>query len=386
MSIRKALNYISERLESFKAAAGKWSPEKHPRYPKGHPKAGKFMSKRDIEEAKSGKSVGQSQGDAKANQTKQKVSGNGAKSKVEKVADGISIVNGDVRFSYNRQFKTPKEAVQWLGQNVAQRVRMQSRSKETSLSDLNGIVNTFQMLHAHAPLKQKLHDFEVTRKLDTEHFGIKDHQGINGFFAKDFSLRDKKRVGKEVSGSIQLRTRDATPISDPKERAKKLFEEQKREALGLREKWNAIRSSGDVKALQRLELEIDQRTAYAKELLKSINDDKRLEHPRNASRNGDAPLLGTLIHEYGHAWHYQYQDAVKAHFGKGAEYGPKSLNLAKKYMSTGYSGEKWAECFAENFALYMMGQVRGMHKDMVSFFDKQFPTLSYGKRLAKRSN
>lgn len=58
MSILKALSYITDRLDSWKAAAAKWTPGQHPRYPKGHPKAGKFMSKRDIDEAKSGKAGG----------------------------------------------------------------------------------------------------------------------------------------------------------------------------------------------------------------------------------------------------------------------------------------------------------------------------------------
>lgn len=382
MSTHKALAYISAHLDSWKAAAAKWTADKHPRYPKGHPKAGKFMPKKDVGQVKS-RDVNQKQSGQGSKAKQQSPGSEGLGYRIDKIANGITAINGDIRFSYDTQFKTAQEAVKWLGKNVAHRVRFQSRSRDTALSDLNGIVNTFQVLHAHAPLKHKLHDFQVTRKLDTEYFGIKDNQGINGFFARDFSLRDKKKVGNESSGSIQLRARDAIPAADPKQRARALLEEQRQEAFALRKQFNSIKGKGDDKALQRLELEIDQRTAYAKQLLKGINEDRRIEHPRNASRNGDAPLLGTLIHEYGHAWHYQYQDNVKAYFGKGSEYGPKSLRLAKKYKSTGYSGEKWTECFAENFALYMMGQVKGMHKDMVSFFDKQFPFLNYGKRLGK---
>lgn len=66
MSIRKALTYISAHLDSWKAAAAKWTADKHPRYPKGHPKAGKFMPKNKGAEGSSESSSGKSASPSKA--------------------------------------------------------------------------------------------------------------------------------------------------------------------------------------------------------------------------------------------------------------------------------------------------------------------------------
>ncbi len=66
MGIRKALAYISGHLDSWKAAAAKWTADKHPRYPKGHPKAGKFMPRNKGAEGSSESSSGKSTAPSKA--------------------------------------------------------------------------------------------------------------------------------------------------------------------------------------------------------------------------------------------------------------------------------------------------------------------------------
>ena len=98
----------------------------------------------------------------------------------------------------------------------------------------------------------------------------------------------------------------------------------------------------------------------------------------------DRTSSGVLMHEIGHQWHGENHDMVLKELGMHSLGGGGRITLSSafyKYRVSVYSLTNDAEIFAENFALYWLGEIDKMHADMVIFFDKHFPNAALGKAL-----
>jgi hypothetical protein len=268
---------------------------------------------------------------------------------------GYRLRKGYVGIHYPEQFASKADAARWVRLNVADKLLL---DKEVNLDFVNAALGHLRIVNQVAPLRSPLTSLQVT-ELPTN---------TNGRFIV------------RSSGKTELQLNKAREIE-----FMSVAERQARAVNALTQDIDAWR--GMRETLPGMSDQIEQTLKIKETALKKIQSSppSRPEVTFSVSSSiSDSPAGGTMVHEYGHAWHYQYDDKVRKQFGIRyyKDRGSKFENeLIAKYRVSEYAKTNWEECFAENFSLYFHGEVKRMHADMVKFFDAMFPRLRFGQRL-----
>lgn len=77
----------------------------------------------------------------------------------------------------------------------------------------------------------------------------------------------------------------------------------------------------------------------------------------------------TARHEFSHAWHIQHEDAIFERLGYAVD-DVAPAEFLKKYGVTWRARDNFAECVAENFALYSAGLRDRIHPDLLKLFEE----------------
>jgi|GEM_PF-6059521 len=369
-NILTVLRHIKDKLSSWKEAAG-WVADRHPRYPKGHKLAGKFMPKGAQASGGTSKEIKKEgpEGTAKAPQKETVVRGKRAG------ASGVPwIKKGDsYEFKYSK-FKDMDEAKSWLKDNIAISV---IGMDEMNVGKMNACLSHLRVIADAAPLKEKIDTFQFhsqkTRYLGQFTVSLRKMIGI-GNDSDVLELRADKISANMIPPSEKLR-KAAKALSN---RANRLERGQERRKKRAETKGGKVgpNVSNVIEHCRQKAMEINKE---ADAMAKTGDRGNVKERPIDAYDN---PMAGALVHEYGHAWHSQNMEKVKTNLGIFFQGDVKGRH--EGYVTSPYSKKDQAELFAEAFTVYMLGETKHLHADLTTFFDKEFPKLNFGG-TAKRT-
>jgi hypothetical protein len=282
----------------------------------------------------------------------------------EQIAEGFYKQQDYVQMDYPAPFRKRSEAESWVLKNLANRVDF----GEASLDRINATLGPLRVINQNMPLKSaRLNIFQITK--------IEDSSGLFWSNTRKVQIADDVPCwfGTMNQKKAQYLERQQPFLDDINKMLARHNKAKPKETAAL----NTWKREG--RSLNKLKAEREKII----EKIKSVTK-RRGQFKNTVSSQWDANAGGTAVHEYAHAWHYEYDDELTKRFGLSWK---QSLSdpvkqiklerdLCKKFKVSDYAASDWAECVAENFSCYMLGEVRRMHPEMVRFFDQQL-----GKRL-----
>jgi hypothetical protein len=298
------------------------------------------------------------------------------------LAPGWTLKGKDyVAFDYPEPFATKKEALAWMQANVAEHV---VGLGTLTIEEVNNTLSPLRVLVTQAPLKDKLGYIEFSATLADNTNGLFNPGPGSGV--------SRIQLDKKLPANQRFKNYEDSIVST--ERMLKSTEDHKAQWLEAQGAVDSLTES-DKKFLEELNKVIDYYHSRINAF--TIKGLSRKYHPSIwsvSSEVADNQLAGTLIHEYGHAWHFENGPEVNPYFQLRTPENNTPMrqwlfNRRKwreefaDYRVTQYSiqDDWWCEMFAENFAMYMHGEVKHMHPDMIKFFDSKFPALDFGHKL-----